>query len=181
MTGLLVLTAFLQSAWVLSAARTSSNEIEYRVYRQLDKIARPGEKIFAAWNQGYFIGAVTDLEPVTTPERIDLTLSRLYWEEEEEAVRKLRLRGVSYVHVCSRYFGITGVDQQNDTFRMRGSTIIGPRPDHIRRFSRMRQTLLFRMLYEPASLRHLVPVLEEVDRETRLLVRVFALEPAGPP
>ncbi len=180
-SALLIPVALLQALWVLEAARTSSDEVEYRVYRSLDRLARPGAKIFAAWNQGYFIGAVTDLVPVTTPERIDLSLSRLYWEEEEDAVRELRRRGVSYVHVCSRYFGITRVNPKTDTFGMRGSTIIGPRPDHIRRFSRMRQTLLFRMIYEPESLRHLEPVLEEIDPDTRLLVRVFALESVGGP
>ncbi len=175
----LLLAAFLQAGWVLSIARTSSDELEYRAYRRLDQIAEPGEKIFAAWNQGYFIGSVTGLEPVTTPERIDLSLARLYWEPEETAVRELRRRGVSYVHVSSRYFGITWADPETDTFGMRGTTIIGPRPDHIRRFSRMRRTFLFRMLYEPGTLRELHPVLNKQDPETGLQVRIFELAGTG--
>jgi hypothetical protein len=178
---ILILVAFRQAAWVLEVARTSSNEMEYRVYRRLDEIARPGEKIFAAWNQGYFIGSVTSLVPVTTPERIDLSLSRLYWEEEESAVRELLRRGVSYVHVSSRYFGITSVNERTDTFGMRGSTIIGPRPDHIRRFSRMRRTFLFRMLYEPEKLAYLKPLLQRQDPKNGLLVRIFQLAPFGEP
>ena len=178
---ILVPVAFLQGVWVLEAARTSSDEMEHRAYRWLDENSQPGEKIFAAWNQGYFIGSVTGLAPLTTPERIDLSLSRLYWEEEEPAARELLRRGVSYVHVNSRYFGITGVDSRADTFGMRGSTIIGPRPDHIRRFSRMRRTFLFRMLYEPESLHRLQPVYEDLDPETRLLVRIFRLAPPEEP
>jgi hypothetical protein len=178
---ILPLAVFLQIAWVLEVAGTSSEEMEYRAYRWLDEQAPPGEKIFAAWNQGYFIGSVTDLTPITTPERIDLSLSRLYWEEEDYAVRELLRREVSYVHVSSRYFGITGVNREADTFGMRGSTIIGPRPDHIRRFSRMRRTLLFRMLYEPESLSRLEPVYEDIDPRTRLLVRIFQLVPSPEP
>ncbi len=176
---ILIPAAFLQVFWVLEVAGTSSEEMEYRAYRWLDEQAPPGEKIFAAWNQGYFIGSVTDLTPITTPERIDLSLSRLYWEEEDYAVRELLRRKVAYVHVSSRYFGITGVNREADTFGMRGSTIIGPRPDHIRRFSRMRRTLLFRMLYEPESLSRLETIYENTDPRTRLLVRIFQLAPPG--
>ncbi len=131
----------------------------------------PGEKIFAAWNQGYFLGSTTGLIPVTTPEKIDFDLSRTYWMEEKDSARELRRRGVKYLHVTSRYFGITGVNEKNDTFTMRGNTIIGPRPDHIRRFSRMRKTLLYRMIYEPDTFRYFRPVHQEIDQERKVLVR----------
>jgi len=178
---LAVPVAFLQVSWVLAVAGTSSDEAEYRAYRKLDTLAAPGEKIFAAWNQGYFIGSVTGLDPLTTPEKIDLSLSRLYWEEEERAVEELLRRGVDYVHVSSRYFGITSVNPETDTFGMRGSTIIGPRPDHIRRFSVMRRTLLFRMIYEPESLSRMRIIHQDLDPETRLLVRIFRLAGPGEP
>ncbi len=176
---ILVLAVFLQAAWVLEVAGTSSDPSEYRAYRWLDARSQPGEKIFAAWNQGYFIGSVTDLKPITTPQQIDPSLYQLYWEEEDSAVEELARRGVDYVHVSGRYFGITTVNRKADTFGMRGSTIIGPQPNHIRRFSRMRQTLLFRMLYEPDSLRSLKTIYEDTDPRTRLLVRIFQLAPLG--
>jgi hypothetical protein len=163
----------LQGSWVLLAANTSSDQVEYEAYQWLDNHSRPGEKIFAAWNQGYFLGSTTGLIPVTTPEKIDFDLSRTYWMEEKDSARELRRRGVKYIHVTSRYFGITGVNEKNDTFTMRGNTIIGPRPDHIRRFSRMRKTFLYRMIYEPDTFRYFRPVHQEIDQERKVLVRFF--------
>ncbi|MDP8215222.1 MAG: hypothetical protein RAO92_10015 [Candidatus Euphemobacter frigidus] len=174
---LLLIIAFLQGGWVLLAARTSSDQVEYEAYRWLNDHSRPGEKIFASWNQGYFIEAVTHLVPITTPARIDLSLSRLYWEDEEDAARELIGRGVRYVHICTRYFSVTGVDQKNDTFNMRGSTSIGPRPDHIRRLSRMRRTFLFRLIYEPKKLRFFRPIYEKIDLEREVMVRFFEILP----
>ncbi|MFH1037068.1 MAG: glycosyltransferase family 39 protein [PVC group bacterium] len=172
----LFLIGWLQGNWVMLAASTSTDQIEYEAYRWLDENSRPGEKIFAAWNQGYVIGALTRLFPVTTPERIDFSLTRLYWEEEPAAVRALQESGVRYVHVTSRYFGITAVNRENDTFTMRGNTIIGPEPVHIRRFSRMRRTLLFRLLYEPKTLLRFTSIYEKIDPEQKLLVRIFKVE-----
>ena len=168
--------AFLQGYWVLLAANPSSDQIEYEAYRWLNDRSRPGEKIFAAWNQGYFIGAVTHLDPITTPERIDLSVSRLYWEEEAAAARDLRRRGVTYVHVSSRYFGITSVNEKNDTFTMRGNTIIGPQPVFIQRFSRMRRALLFRLIYEPKTLRFFTPIYEKIDPEKKVMIRIFKVK-----
>jgi len=163
----------LQGNWVLLAANTSSDQIEYESYQWLNNHSRPGEKIFAAWNQGYFLGSTTGLIPVTTPEKIDFNLSRVYWKEEGEAARELRRRGVKYVHITNRYFGITGVNKGNDTFTMRGNTIIGPRPDHIRSFSRMSRTLLFRLIYEPATLKFFRPIYEKIDPDRKIMVRFF--------
>ncbi len=163
----------LQGGWVLTAARTSSDQVEYEAYRWLDRRARPGEKIFAAWNQGYFIETVTDLEPLTSPSRIDFPLYRIYWRQEAAAVRELAQRGVKYIHVNSRYFGITSVNEELDRFQMRGNTIIGPPPHHIRSFARMRRTLLYRMLYQPGRLKKLTLIYEETGR--RVGVRIFEL------
>ncbi len=173
---LLPVIVLLQGSWVFVAAQTSSEEMEYVAYRWLNEHSRPKEKIFAAWNQGYFIGAVTHLEPVTTPERIDLSLTRLYWEDEVSAARALHDRGVEYVHVSSRYFGITGVNRENDSFTMRGNTIIGPQPTHIRRFSAMRRTLLFRLLYEPNKLEYFTPIYEKIDQRQQVMVRIFRVK-----
>ena len=170
---ILVSVIILQGYWVLLAANTSSDQVEYEAYQWMNNHSRPGEKIFAAWNQGYFLGSTTGLIPVTTPEKIDFDLSRTYWMEEKDSARELRRRGVKYLHVTSRYFGITGVNEKNDTFTMRGNTIIGPRPDHIRRFSRMRKTLLYRMIYEPDTFRYFRPVHQEIDPERKVLVRFF--------
>lgn len=163
----------LQGKWVLTASRTSSDQAEYEAYQWINDHSKIGEKIFAAWNQGYFLGSLTGLVPVTTPEKIDFDLSRVYWMEEAAAAQELRRRGVKYVHITNRYFGITGVNEKNDTFTMRGNTIIGPRPDHIRRFSRMRKTLLFRLIYEPNTLSYFKPIHEKLDQEQDLLVRFF--------
>ncbi len=167
---------FLQGGWVFLSATASSDELEYQAYRWLDARALPGEKIFAAWNQGYFIPAVTHLLPVTTPERIDLGLTRIYWESEEEAWRTLKERGVRYVHINTRYFALTHVDPARDRFSIRGNTIIGPRPVHILTFSRMRRTFLYRLTYEPKSLRHFRVIYDRVDRDHRIGVRIFALK-----
>lgn len=166
----------LQGSWVLLAANTSSDQIEYESYQWLEDHSRTGEKVFAAWNQGYFLGSVTGLIPVTTPGKIDFDLSRTYWMEEKDSAQELRRRGIKYIHVTNRYFGITGVDEKNDTFTMRGNTIIGPRPDHIRRFSRMRKTLLYRMIYEPDTFRHFRPVHQEIDQERKVMVRFFEVD-----
>ncbi|MDP8215319.1 MAG: hypothetical protein P9M10_09025 [Candidatus Euphemobacter frigidus] len=179
----LLIIAFLQCGWVLLGTRTGSDQVEYEAYLWLNDHSQPREKIFASWNQGYFIEAVTHLVPIATTAQIDLSLSRLYWEEEEDAVRELIGRGVRYIHVSSRYFGITGVDQKNDTFNMRGNTSIGPGPDHIRRFSQMRRTFLFRLIYEPKKLRFFRPIYEKIDPEQKVMVRFFEIiqPPAGNP
>ena len=170
---ILLPVVLLQGNWVLLAANTSSDQIEYESYQWLNNHSRSGEKIFAAWNQGYFLGSTTELIPVTTPEKIDFNLSRVYWEEEGDAARELRRRGVKYLHITNRYFGITGVNKEKDTFTMRGNTIIGPRPDHIRSFSRMRGTLLFRLIYEPETLKLFKPIYEKIDPERKIMVRFF--------
>ncbi len=109
---ILVSVIILQGYWVLLAANTSSDQVEYEAYQWMNNHSRPGEKIFAAWNQGYFLGSTTGLIPVTTPEKIDFDLSRTYWMEEKDSARELRRRGVKYLHVTSRYFGITGVNEK---------------------------------------------------------------------
>ena len=139
------------------------------------RLTQPGEKIFAAWNQGFFIPAVTRLKPITTPDRIDIGLTAYYWAGEKEAYAELKRRGVAYVHVNNRYFGLTAVDPVRDTFSLRGNTIIGPRPDHIRTFSRMRQTFLYRLNYEPQTLTYFRVIYDAFDPAREIGVRVFAL------
>ncbi|MCX6349531.1 MAG: glycosyltransferase family 39 protein [Candidatus Aureabacteria bacterium] len=173
---LFILTLAGEAGWVLiSAAQPASEQLEYEAYRILDERSRPGEKIFAAWNQGFFIPSVTHLTPITTPDRIDIPLTALYWADETEAYEELKRRGVTYVHVNSRYFGLTGVDPVRDSYSMRGNTIIGPRPDHIRTFSRMRKTFLYRLNYEPETLRLFRMIYDAFDPDRQIGVRIFAL------
>ncbi len=168
----------LEMGWTLLASGVSSDRIEYEAYRWLGGRSAPGEKIFAAWNQGFFIEAVSHLKPVTTPDRIDMELTRLYWVSEEEAYRRLRERGVNFVHLSTRYFSVTDVDRERDTFRLRGNTIIGPRPEHIRKYSQMRRTFLYRLMYDPATLKYFRPIYDEFDRERKVGVRLFVLDPS---
>lgn len=173
---LFALFAATAAGWVIiSASYPSSEELEYDSYRELAARARPGEKIFAAWNQGFFIPAVTRLKPITTPDRIDIGLTAYYWADEQEAYAELKRRGVAYVHVNNRYFGLTAVDPVRDTFSLRGNTIIGPRPDHIRTFSRMRKTFLYRLNYEPEKLTYFRVIYDAFDPAREIGVRVFAL------
>ncbi len=173
---LIAVTAAFQWRWVWASFTPASVDLEWRAYRWLDERAAPGEKIFAAWNQGFLIGATTELVPVTTPDRIDLELPRYYWVEEDEAWEELRRRGVRYVHVNNRYFGLISVDERRDSFRMRGSTIIGPRPDHIRSLAVMRKTLLYRLLYEPQTLSRFRLILDRADPEEGVGVRIFLVQ-----
>jgi hypothetical protein len=172
----LVVLAVLQAAWVLVAASPSSDQLEYDAYRRLDRHSQPGEKIFAAWNQGFFIRAVTHLEPITSPDCIDFPLTRNYWKEEKAAWQDLKSRGIDYVHISTRYFGVTEVDPARDTFQIRGNTIIGPRPDHIRRYSKLRETLLFRLNYEPRGLKYFHTIYDEFDPARTIGVRIFKLK-----
>jgi hypothetical protein len=170
------LVAAAEAGWVLlSASLPSSEQLEYDSYRALDERAQPGEKIFAAWNQGFFIPAVTRLAPITTPDRIDIGLTSFYWAEEKEAYDELKRRGVKYVHINNRYFGLTAVDPARDAFSLRGNTIIGSRPDHIRTLSRMRRTFLYRLNYEPETLTLFRTIYDAFDPQRQIGVRIFAL------
>ena len=71
------------------------------------------------------------------------------------------------------------MDPARDQFSIRGNTIIGPRPVHIRRFSRMRRTFLYRLTYEPKSLKHFRVIYDRVDRAHRIGVRIFVLSLKG--
>lgn len=172
---MLLATVLGEGGWVILAGSTSSDQLEYEAYRWLNERSQKGEKIFAAWNQGFFIQAVTHLEPITTPDRIDFGLTRIYWEEEETAWRELKRRGVGYVHISTRYFAVTEVDRERDTFNMRGNTIIGPRPTRIRRFSRLRRTFLYLLNYEPQRLTYFRLIYAQFDPQRRIGVRIFAL------
>jgi len=180
---LLAVPAVCSALWLTSAASTASDQVEYELYRDLAPRALPGARIFAAWNQGYMIRALTALEPLVTPESIDYELTRVYWMSEEDAWRELSRRGARYVHISTRYFGLTWADPVTDRFAIYGSTIIGPRPDHIQRLSEMKKTLLYRLNYEPGELRRFRVLAESYDRERRAGGRIFELareEPAKP-
>lgn len=172
---MLFLTVLGEGSWVILAGSTSSDQVEYEAYRWLDEHSQEGEKIFAAWNQGFFIPAVTHLEPITTPDRIDFDLTRIYWESEEAAWKELKRRGVSYVHVSTRYFALTSVDRERDIFNMRGNTIIGPRPLWIRRFSRLRRAFLYLLNYEPRKLKYFRLIYNKFDPRMRIGVRIYTL------
>ena len=172
---LIGLTALFQWRWVWNSFRLASIDLEWRAYRWLDERASPGDRILAHWNQGFLIRAVTALEPIATPDKIDLELTRLYWMEEEDAWEELKRREVKYVNVNSRIFSVYGIDEAQDRFRMTRSSI-GPPLDHIRRFSEMRQTLLYRLIYEPGDLKRFRLIFDHGDLEHKIEVRIYALD-----
>jgi len=172
--------AALSCAWVLGAARTASDQVEYDLYRELDRVIPSGAKVFAAWNQGYMIRALTDLDPVATPENIDYGINRHYWEDEETAWQGLRSRGVEFIRISTRGFGVTWTDRAADRFGMRGNTIIGPPPAHITRLSDLERTLMFRLHYRPESLRLFRLIGSRLDPVHGIGVRVFELAKKKP-
>ena len=116
------------------------------------------------------------LTPITTPDRIDFELTRIYWEGEPEAWRELKKRGVKYVHVSTRYFGLTSIDSARDRFSIRGNTIIGPRPAHILRLSALRRTFLYRLRYDPGGLDFFKVIYSKFDPEMKVGVLIYELK-----
>jgi len=156
-----------------------STQGEYDLYHWMNRnLARSG-KIFVPWSDGYMAEAVSGLPSILSPENIDFSLPRYYWSPEAPAADEFLRHDIRYVVISSKYFKLLAVNKKTGEYQYRFSPDIVYQPQQlgIKTLPALRETLLFRMLYDPGSLKRFVPRYSVRDEEEDTGYVVFEVLP----
>ncbi|MBD3388453.1 MAG: hypothetical protein GF416_05225 [Candidatus Altiarchaeales archaeon] len=120
LVGLMANTAYVYNV----EPRRIVTETEYQVLHWLGENNRGG-KVLAGWDRGYMVEAVSGLEAVSTPHRIDEDVHEMLWFIDRHAAVSLRKEGVRYVLLNSENFNVIG-DGVDMAYRLTGGLLMEP-------------------------------------------------------
>ena len=76
-----------------------SSQPEWEALRDLaDSTPSAGARVLCSWQDGFMVQAVSGLEAVSNPERIDRRATMIYWCHEATAAAACRASGIGYVY-----------------------------------------------------------------------------------
>jgi hypothetical protein len=76
-----------------------SSQPEWEALRDLaDSTPAAGARVLCSWQDGFMVQAVSGLEAVSNPERIDRRATMIYWCHEATAAAACRASGIGYVY-----------------------------------------------------------------------------------
>ncbi len=153
----IALVCWLFAAIVPSMNQTAkSTEGEYRLYSWLGRHSGGQGRVFVPWSDGYMAEAISGVKSELSPENINFQIPRLYWMSEEAAALVLRSRAIDYIVVSSKYFKLLRYSDQTGEFKYSFSPdiIYQPQQVGISTTAQLRETALFKMLYQNRELRH---------------------------
>jgi hypothetical protein len=149
-------------------------QAEYLSFKWLDAHSGANETIYVRWDHGYFAEAVAGLKSVSSPEHIDFEVPKFFWYSEKDAYQSFKERNISYIQISKMDFMIPSADLSADSYSYKYNRgIIYPPP--YARFSQLRETLMFKLLYDEKSLKYFQKIHSEVDRKTGFEIRLFKI------
>lgn len=157
--------------------RPKTTEAEYQSFVWLREHYQKQDRVLIGWPYGYFLKAVSGLEPTSSPQAIDFSLHKIYWGSLNDAYEILKERGIKFVYVSNRQFGITFIDPVTDEFKYSGDGSIIYRPEEagINKFYQLEDTFLFNLMDDPAKLDDFQLIRESIDRGTSTHLRIYML------
>ncbi len=102
----ILIFGILTALFCYNNLRPASTEAEYQTFLWLKEHSQKQDRVLIPWASGYFLKSVSAREPTSSPEHIDFSLHRLYWEPIGQAYRILKDKHIKFVHVSNRYFGV---------------------------------------------------------------------------
>lgn len=168
----------LTALFCYAKRKPDCREVEYQTFLWMKQHLKRQDKVLIPWSDGYFLKAVSGLEPSSTPEHIDFSLHKIYWASIDDAYRILKANRIKFVQVSNRYFGVVAFNPETDEFNYTGDGSLLYRPEEmgIIKFSQLKNTLLFKLMDEPAELRDFQLVYEARDRATFVRLRVYLVK-----
>lgn len=150
---------------------SATTDSEYRALDHLKGVSKGDGRIHINWVYGYFAGAVSGVRPASSPGRINREIFKTGWQTEEISAEKFREEGIEYVMVTTRDFEITGEDPIRDiaSFKISRGIIFKPKSARI---SSLKETTIYKMLYDEGGLNNFEKIYEEEDR-TGLVVKIY--------
>ncbi len=94
------------------------SEAEYRLYGRV-----PEGRVFAAWDRGYMVEALSDSDAVSTAGEIEYMAHRSLWLTERQAADILSDQGVAYILVSDRDFAVVS-DGGLPQYRIDGGLVL---------------------------------------------------------
>lgn len=153
---------------------------EYGVFKWLEENTDPGETLYAKWSYGYTLQALSNLQPVSTPERIRPEVYSILWAQNEDVmVKGMMLLGVRYVLVSEEDFYF--YEDPNRYWVVMKEGIFPP--DRYRvgageaMLPEIKKTMIYRFLYD-GNFRHFTMLKEWADPGTGLKYRVYEFKPS---
>ena len=153
----IALVCWLFATIVPSMNQTAkSTEGEYRLYSWLGQHSGGQGRVFVPWSDGYMAEAISGVKSELSPENINFQIPRLYWMSEEAAALVLRSRAIDYIVVSSKYFKLLRYSEETGEFQYSFSPdiIYQPQQVGINTTAQLRETALFKMLYQNRELQH---------------------------
>jgi hypothetical protein len=141
------------------------SEAEYEAYRFIG--TKEGKLILTAWDNGFAAQAVSKKLPLCSPQNLDNTYQTILMKtNEEEALALVKEKNVDFIVATSARFSLDG--GRVVAWRFFTDYASGSLDE-----KKLRQTLLFRMLYEEGSLSGFTKIFEKRDESTGTIVKVF--------
>ncbi|MFQ5892216.1 MAG: hypothetical protein ACE5HW_05435, partial [Candidatus Methanofastidiosia archaeon] len=131
-------------------------------------------KVLVNWGLGFFVEAVSGLEPTASPTNVNFEYQRILMSSEENVVQILKEEKVRYIFISDRRFRLFLNPRTNQLdFYMDPSFSPFLRGDVT--FSEIKNFLIYKMLYEERELKNFKLVFEIKDEKTGYLVRIFEI------
>jgi hypothetical protein len=150
---------------------------EHEIFTWLEANTEPGETLYAKWTYGYTLQALSNLEPVSTPERIRPEIYSILWVQDEDVmVQGMTLLGANYILVSDEDFYYYE-DSQRFALVMKES--IFP-PQEFRENAGaallpvIKRTMIYRLMYA-GDLEHFTMIGEWTDPITGVRYRAYEL------
>lgn len=153
---------------------TATTDAEYRGLEYLRGMVTGEEMIYTNWVNGYFVEVVSGLKPASSPRKIDTEIYKALWMPDDKSAEKFRQKHIEYILVSTRDFEIIGVDLNQDlvTYKVSKGIIYKPNSN---RLSILRETSLYKMIYQDEELKNFEKVYEEEDK-TGLIVKIYRVK-----
>ncbi|MFQ6089480.1 MAG: hypothetical protein ACE5K0_11355 [Candidatus Methanofastidiosia archaeon] len=129
-------------------------------------------KVLVNWGLGFFVEAVSGLEPTASPTNVNFDYQRILLSSEENVLQVLMEGNVRYIIVSDRRFKLflNPITNQLDIYMdpsfspfLRGDVT----------FSEIKNFLIYKMLYEERELKNFKLIFEIKDEKTGYVVRIF--------
>lgn len=141
------------------------SEAEYEAYRFIG--TKEGKIILTAWDNGFAAQAVSEKLPLCSPQNLDNAYQTILMKtNEEEALALVRENDVDFIVATSARFSLEG--GRVVAWRFFTDYASGSLDE-----KELRQTLLFRMLYDEGSVSGFTKIFEKRDESTGTIVKVF--------
>ncbi|MEE8401038.1 MAG: glycosyltransferase family 39 protein [Candidatus Hydrothermarchaeaceae archaeon] len=152
-------------------------QTEYEVFTWLEENTGPGDTLYAKWAYGYTLQALSNLEPVSTPERIRPEIYSILWlQDEKEMANGMSLLGARYVLLSeedfffyedAKRFHVVMKESMFPIYKSGAGEALLPE---------IKKTMIYRLLYD-GELRQFTVLKEWKDPDTELRYRVLEFRP----